>query len=152
MIDLKEQILDILYPITYELKNIIYWFKYRFHPKYWQYWLIKPKTLGIGYYDPDTLMLHSCMHLLVEFFEYQLDRSHVEWFHDDDHAHAFKEMKAIYEWWTIERVELERKIDNDYSDESKYSYDETHYFSNILHHREQEMLHRLINIRRFMWD
>ena len=139
--------------IKYKCNNILYWFRYRFNPKYWGYWMVKPKTLGIGYHDPDVLMLHSCMHILVDFYEYQLSGAHVDWHYDEEHSDAFNEMKAIYEWWTIERVEIENKINNAYSNETcKYTYDEINNFSINLHFKEQEMLKRLIDIRRFLWD
>lgn len=110
--------------------NIKYWIYHRFVPKH-MYWLIRPKTLPIGYYDQDTRILHGAMQCLVDFYEHEYKSNDWDWC--ELNRHAGNEITEIYQYWVVDRPKL------DESDDSLYDTD-------------NEMLHRLIDIRKYMWS
>lgn len=86
------------YCIFYRPINRWYWkFMHRFVPRY-RYNVVKPRTLKPNYYDPGTLILHSSMECLVDYYEHSID--HVDWTWEEKWRNAHKELIAIYKWWT----------------------------------------------------
>ncbi len=77
------------------LRDIKWWFIHRLVPKH-RYHVIKPKTLTPNYYDPRTLILHSCMHLLTDYVD---NSNHIHWEGTPEHKKAREEMMLIYNWW-----------------------------------------------------
>lgn len=111
------------------LDKIKYWCYYRLVPKH-MYWLIRPRTLSIGYYDQDTRLLHGMMQCLVEFYEHEFNQNDWDWC--ESHRIAGNEIKEIYQYW------MDRQTDDEL-DEDQYL-------------KDNEMLHRLIDIRKYMWS
>lgn len=153
------------------IKDIKWWFFHRFHPKH-QYNIIKPATLGPGYYDPDTRILHAVMHELTDFLSY-CDK-HTDWDATPEHKHARAEMQAVADWWK-EYNELDERLDREYPipplqvDDLFYAFsqknqdkpdviayraamDKHHEIEEQYRKQENEMLIRVIKVREFMWD
>ena len=102
------------------IKDIKYWFLYRFHPKY-RYHVIK--FAEPGWCDRDHAILLCCFKLLVEFIDKEVDSPtnvKIDWEADPSHSHAIREMRSLYFWWKFqrdrdeqERSDLFEKIYND---------------------------------------
>lgn len=132
-----------------KLDNIYYFFKDRFDP----YNVIKIKTLGIHYCDPDEQMLHANFQILTDFVENQIKwgkESGHDYFdlsedikqaeYEDEinqlkrHQTDRDELMALYNWW------------------KKYSKDEIDSLDSIeAYEIEEEMLIRLMKIRGCIW-
>lgn len=61
------------------------------------------RTLKAGWHDKDEVMLHAAFQLLVDFVEQEQPGKHIDWSHDNDHVQAWKEIRALYRWWTTTR-------------------------------------------------
>jgi hypothetical protein len=94
---------------------------------------LKIKTLSGDWCDKDIVMLHACFQLLTDCIEdEQLLTGNTDWSHDKEHLDAKKEIEELYRWWN-----KRKNIDNDL-DEEQYG-------------KDNEMLIRLIKVRRFLW-
>lgn len=140
---------------------------HRFHPKH-RYHVVN-SGLEPGYHDPDTLILYSCMNMLKHFVE--VGAPHVEWSATEYHQHGWEEMQAIYKWWnnyltredtfpetpkieglTGESFILGHKYDHlpemiAFREAVSKHYEECEQ----LIQQEEEMLIRLMKIRRLLW-
>jgi len=152
---------------------------YRFHPNH-KYNIIKPRTLKPSYYDPLVLILHANMEILVEFVEHERSVQHVDWHGSSkEHGKAWDEMNEICDWWTIKWPEREKmfpdgspllerpnipeewghmaSLKDKYKDEPIMK-EYIKYLKNMSEceekweEKEQEMLMRLIKIRKYMWN
>ena len=138
---------------------------------------LKIHTLEKGWYDKDEVLLHAAFQLLIDFIEQEKPDKIVDWNVDKLHRKAWKEIKSLYNWWKKERPErksplndnrlrhpplkLERIPGSDSykmveSDKKKYAS----YYRALRKHRKLEQeweeedqynLHRLIDIRQFLW-
>jgi len=152
-----------------------YWaILHRFHPKH-RYHVIKPRSLEPGYHDPDTLMLYACMDTFAEYFETGAQQFVYE---EKYELERFAEMEEIYNWWTKDwpncdthKVDGTLRIDfptlpeewgkmpvfnPKYSDTPEIKAwreagDALHQDDEDWAKKEEEMLCRLIKIRRSLW-
>lgn len=144
-----------------------WWLLHRFHPGH-RYNVIRT-GLKPGYYDVDELMLHGCMELLRRYVENERgglaslkkiaadNREEGEDFLAG--AEKEEEAAAIYEWWTARRPEDEAALHDHIMarfDAAKYGPDRMPgkrcgEFEQELSDREDEMLARLVKIRRSLW-
>lgn len=134
-------------------------------------------TLGRGWHDRDEILLHAAFQLLVEFIEQEHPDKAIDWNHDDLHRHAWKEIKSLYRWWKEQRPARCSPLDDkklarpplmskkvpgtDFSqvvepDKKQYAA----YYRALKQHarleakwyeEDQLNLHRLIEIRGFLW-
>lgn len=150
------------------LNNVKWFFIHRFHPKH-QYHILKPRSLKPGYYDSDERILHACMDELSMFVEWNKKHQWVNWNGTKEHKHAWKEMNAIYKWWNRDRPASEKKQDElltewhdrflkegglgseTLSAKTNKLHDKLNVEENRMHNTDEEMLARLMRIRRFMW-
>jgi hypothetical protein len=58
-----------------------------------------PKIKWYDYYDIDYRMLHACFELLKHFVDKEHPFETIDWDFTDDHRHAAKEIKELYDWW-----------------------------------------------------
>lgn len=142
---------------------------HRLHPKH-QYNVLKPRSLKPGYYDSDTRILHACMDELSEFVEWNERNDWIDWAGDDKHKIAWIEMKAIYKWWNKDRAKMEEKADlairkwhDAYTEEGGFDRtknlskranrlsDEHQRLEDLIVATDEDMLIRLMKIRRFLW-
>jgi hypothetical protein len=130
-----------------------------------------------GWRDKDHVMLHAAFQLLVDFMEQEKPDQIVDWNSGPEHKHARKEIQSLYRWWTHTRPLRKSPLDAkglkkprmrwrtipgtglrqlmDY-DKKKYAAYGTalkkHWQMEIMWNEEdQRNLHRLIEIRPFLW-
>lgn len=155
---------NILPPII----DIIYWIKYRIIPSYRKLWIIKPRTLKIGFNDTKDLILHSSMQLASEFYEFQIsDKSYSDWDCGEERKKVFSELKEIYIWWKkyirITTNLYKLPISMKESKEIFEIFEELEEYDNWLKQQDQldikleeesvEMLIRLSKINKYLtWD
>jgi len=131
-------------------------------------------TLEKGkWWDTDTRLLYGTMQLLVEFIEKEKPFEYINWDSDDLHKNAAKEMNAIYAWWKDypRKVEEQDKALSTWSDakfkdkskdilecinspdteEDKKNWKLINELEEKLLNEEEDMMIRLIKIRRFLW-
>ena len=139
--------------------------------------ILKINSLEKGFCDGDYLLLHAAFQILVDFVEKEEPEKIIDWSHDEKHRKAWKEVISLYKWWTKTRparkspldekglkkppLRLKEVQDTNLSrlepyDKKKYSkYDEAIKKEMVLDRKWREEntknLHRLINIRDFLW-
>lgn len=134
-------------PIVH-LKKIFFWFRARLFVRGH---VIRLRGLKPGYYDPDHRMLVGIFTVLCEYVEKELggleelDRKIIFWdsFPTNGreansvkkiYLNHFREVKALYIWWTKEREEIDHGINRI-----------------DLYEKETQMALRAVKIRDRMW-
>ena len=135
---------------------------------------LKLKQLTDSWHDKDEVLIHAAFQLLVEFIELEKPGKIVDWTSDSGHKKAWKEMNSLYQWWKKERPIRDKKYkkialpkmtkkkqsDGTFSFEpvnkvaykkfaviaKKWVEDEDKWFED-----DQKNLHRLIEVRSYMW-
>lgn len=138
---------------------------------------LKIHTLEKGWCDKDEVLLHAAFQLLTDFIEQEKPDKIIDWNADKLHRKAWKEIKSLYTWWEKERPARKGPLDDkklkhppfkfekipcsDLSqmiepDKKKYA----NYYLALKEHWKLEQkwekedqcnLHRLINVRKFLW-
>lgn len=88
-----------------------------------------------GWQDRDHAILLASFKLFCQFME--IEAQYVGWEATEQHATAKKELDALYHWWTVERPAEREKLG--------YNDDE-------LEKKDNEMLHKLIDLRGYLWS
>ncbi len=149
--------------------DIYYYLKTRFIKKYY---LIDTKFKRDCWMDSDTKILYGMMSILVDFVEKEKPLERVDWDTEIEHQNAKNEFMTIYEWWK-NYPNREKEIDNAlskwYNESipercknilnldiknttlSKQLMDHLNILEEQLANEEQEMLIRLIKIRKYLW-
>lgn len=125
------------------------------------------KTLPRRYVDQTEVMLHAVFQCLVNFVELE-EPENLDWDWCEEHAKVWEEIQELYKWWTKTRPA--RKDPFDDFDDSKMpplgyrlrwekeehpEYEKAVAESNHLEvkwdEEDQRNLHRLIEIRGYLW-
>jgi len=131
--------------------------------------------------DKDEMMLQACFQLLVDYVEGEKAGEVINWDSDEGHANAWKEISELYEWWKNIRPNRSCKfLDDDEMESPKYVWGEEDDDGNVgllkfefsseeakkewreaaeeygrlegeWFQEDQKNLHRLIEIRSYMW-
>jgi hypothetical protein len=133
------------------------------------------RTLSAGWHDKDEVLLHAAFQLLADFVEQESPDTHIDWSHDAVHRRAWKEIRDLYQWWTITRPSRRTPLDDKkiakppvrfekaagtklrrLVDKQKYAayYRALRQHTRLeqkWHSEDQRNLHRLVNIRQFLW-
>jgi hypothetical protein len=139
-----------------------------------RYDLIRTNLAKTHWIDKDALILHGMMELLVDYVDGEKCFDIIVWDSEPDHKKAAEEIKAIYAWWknysnrekqindqlTVWHNEFMKRPGDDWekfnngppSDIESLEHDKLNKMEEDLRNEEQEMLHRLIDIRRFLWS
>ena len=138
---------------------------------------LKIQTLNKGWHDKDEVLLHAAFQLLVDFIENERPDRIVDWNADKLHQRAWKEIKSLYKWWKKTRPARKDPLDDkklrrppmrfkkipgseNYQmvepDKKKFAkYYKAIKTSSRLEQKwfeeDQRNLHRLIDIRGFLW-
>ena len=145
--------------------DLRYWLRSRLIPSC-RYHVIDT-GLSPGWHDVDERMLYGCMALLSSYIEREHDGAESlqefvdELSADKEHDHRGQVTNdtgalAIYRWWAVERPAALKREDDTLMDwydggraeEAFQLHTETARKNEA---RDQEMLHRLIDIRRSLW-
>ncbi len=73
---------------------------------------LKIRTLESGWCDRDELLLHADFQILVDFVEQERPAAAVDWNHDTIHRRAWKEIASLYRWWKKERPARKSPLNN----------------------------------------
>lgn len=94
---------------------------------------LKIDSLTEEWVDKDFILLHACFQLLKDFVEKEdVDHRQNDWSFNEDQAAAKVEIDYLYKWWISYSRSAWR------GDSKEYEI-------------ENEMLIRLVNIRKFLW-
>ena len=138
---------------------------------------LKITTLDKGWHDKDQVLLHAAFQLLADFVEQERPEKIVDRSADELHKSAWEEITGLYKWWTKTRPKRRSPLDakklkrppfkfkkipgSDMRqlvtpDKKKYA----EYYQAIEAHvrlenewyaEDQRNLHRLIEVRGFLW-
>lgn len=135
---------------------------------------LKIHTLEKGqWYDRDTILLHAAFQVLIDFIEQERPGEIIDWNSDEMHRHAWDEMTQLYRWWKDERPGRRDPLDDVQSPpEEEYRFLENgemvfpdrekypEYYAALARSwqlenewldEDQRQLHRLIEVRPFLW-
>ncbi len=139
--------------------------------------ILKIHSLEKGWCDKDYVMLHAMFQLLVDFVDQEKPDQIVDWDSDPVQKEAWKEIRSLYRWWTqtrparkspLDEKGLKRppmrwkKIDRT-ENRQLVSYDKKEYaaydaavkkqrrLEKKWDEEDQRNLHRVIEIRQFLW-
>lgn len=138
---------------------------------------LKIKTLEKGWHDKDNVLLHAAFQLLTDFVELEKPDEIVDWSHDVTHRKAWKEIKSLYKWWNETRPARKSPLDKKglkippmkfkkipgsdnrewiRPDKKKYAeyyraLKKDQQLEKKCEEEDQRNLHRLIDIRGFLW-
>ena len=138
---------------------------------------LKITTLDKGWHDKDEVLLHAAFQLLTDFVEKEQPEKIVDWDSDELHKSAWEEITSLYKWWTKTRLKRRSPLDDKKltrppfklkkipgsdlrqwvkSDKKKYAayyqaLEEHARLENDWYEEDQRNLHRLIDVRGFLW-
>jgi|ERR1035441_10060878 hypothetical protein len=125
--------------------------------------------------DKDYVLLYACFQILVDFIEKEKPQTIVDYKHDRGQRKQWKELQTLYHYWKRDRPRLEKeslralmkaglKMENKPSPKAGVASHEVHIsikdkkahrlhdrLHGKLHRLDDEMLQRLINIRKHLW-
>ena len=137
---------------------------------------LKIHTLKKGWHDKDEILLHAPFQLLVDFIEEEHPKR-IDWNAEKMHRQAWREIKSLYKWWKKTRPARRSPLDDkkllkpalrfkkipgsEFSqlvqpDRKKYA---AYYramkkdgrLEKQWYEEDQRNLHRLIEVRGFLW-
>ncbi len=138
---------------------------------------LKIHSLEKGWHDKDEILLHAAFQLLVDFVDQEKPDKITDWNSDELHREAWQEIQSLYSWWKRERPARKSLLDDKRikippmefekipesqlmkliePDKKKYAA----YYTALKKHRklvekweeeDQKNLHRLVEIRTFLW-
>lgn len=73
--------------------------------------VIRSLKPGGRWCDKDRVMLCACFQLLVDFIEKEKPQTIVDYDRDAAHRRQWRELRALYRYWKVERPREERAID-----------------------------------------
>ena len=65
--------------------------------------ILKIDSLDKGWSDKDNVMLHAAFQLLIDFVEKERPGERMDWSASPEFKHAWKEILSLYRWWTQTR-------------------------------------------------
>ena len=139
--------------------------------------ILKINSLEKGFCDRDYLLLHAAFQILVDFIEKEKPGKVFDWSYDKEHRETWKEIQSLYRWWTKVRPTRKNPLDEKGLKKPPFRlkevpgtnlfqqapYDKKKYASykkavnkemfldKKWREEDTRNLHRLINIRDFLW-
>lgn len=158
----------ILEKVKQKMEKVLWWFRYRFDPRH-RYHVINTmdkwgKLNGVtyGWEEVDHQMMYACFKLLVNYVEKQIPFTIIDFDYDEQHKALKKDILDLYGWWTVTRPKERKEVSEGWSKIPK-TYPEggvwrPHPDAKTLLDREaeldkkdDEMLEKLVKIRRSLW-
>ena len=138
---------------------------------------LKITTMDKGWHDKDEVLLHAAFQLLDDFVKQEQPEKIVDWDFDELHRGAWAEIADLYKWWKKTRPKRRSPLDDKKlkrppfklkkipgselrqwvkSDKQKYlayyqALEEHARLENEWYVEDQRNLHRLIDVRGFLW-
>ena len=158
----------------------LYWLRCHTFTKYHMVDCRTP-TYRWGWIDRSEMLLYANFNILVEFIELEKPDKFIDWRSDPEHSHAWDEMMYLYTWWKHERqaelnamsLILNEVQHQDWDDmfesipqeengekywtmkplskKQEEMYDRYGAEEQRLEKKDQDNLHRLIEIRKYLW-
>ena len=98
--------------------------------------ILKIESLSDGWRDKDEIILHACFQLLKDFIEKEKEIiEQIDWKHDKEIEKAKAEIDFLYNWW-MKRFHDEEDFNN-----LTQRYEE-----------DNQMLKRLVDVRKYLWS
>lgn len=137
--------------------------------------VLRALSKGSKWCDKDHVMLYACFQLLVDFLEKERPQAFVDFKHDVKQRNRWKEFKALYRYWKHVRPRMERNkraLLMKWGKSRKTKMVPGHFKNTVqeveisadrktwnllrkaedkFEKQEEEMLNRLIAIRRHLW-
>jgi hypothetical protein len=139
--------------------------------------ILKIRSLEGRWVDKDEILLHAAFQLLQDFVEKEHPEKTIDWKHDATHARAWRDISSLYRWWRETRPARRSPLDDKQIkrppmrfepvpnstmrrlvpyDRKKYrAYDRAvrqHFqLEEKWHAEDQRNLHRLVEIRPYLW-
>jgi len=125
--------------------------------------------------DKDHVMLLACFQLLVDFVEKEKPQNIVDFVHDNNQRFQWKEIRALYKYWKKDRPFEEKQITKVRSrwhrsrktrmepfpgknlireivlKEDRKAWNQLRKLEDHFEKKEEELLNRLISIRKHLW-
>ncbi len=95
-------------------------------------------TLSSDWIDKDQVILHACFQLLCDCIEKENLLEVTDWEQEEYLRSAKKEIQTLYNWWK-ERIKMYGGNSVDVLHDEK------------IYDKDDEMLIRLIKVRRYLW-
>ena len=117
-------------------------------------------TLNTAWHDKDTVLLHACFQILVDFIEKEKPG---DWSHNVEHRKIWKELQSLYTWWKEKRpsrrdIHWEKYMEifgdtgiKDRQNQLSTLLTKSAKLEAKWEAEDQKNLHRLIEARRFLW-
>jgi hypothetical protein len=138
---------------------------------------LKIKTLEKDWCDKDYILLHAAFQILIDFIEQEKPGETHDWSVDKLHKKTWQEIESLYIWWKTERPARKDPLDDKRikhpslklekipggSASRMVEYDKKKYASyrralkkslkleQLWWKEDQQNLHRLINLRKWLW-
>ncbi len=74
--------------------------------------LLKIQTLAKGWCDKDEVLLHAAFQLLVDFVEQEHPAKVTDWTWNAERRRAWKEIASLYRWWKEQRPARKSPLDD----------------------------------------
>ncbi len=74
----------------------IYWWKCRLWRKHNH---VRIRSLPPTWTDRDEILIHGMFQVLSDYMEKEKPEDSIDWSWCSEHAHAWKEMQELYDWW-----------------------------------------------------
>lgn len=134
------------------IRGAYHWVRCHVWNRYHVLDLRKPGVYDWGWIDRDFAMWLACFNLLVEYVEKETPFEVVNWDWNPEHANAGKEIRELYEWWKrgrkAEQDELHAMDHGNYNGPAWQAWMKRH---DELEAKDDEMLDRLMKVRRYLW-
>lgn len=138
---------------------------------------LKIHSLEKGWRDRDSIMLHAAFQILIDFVNLEEPGKILDWNSDDAHKKAWQEICDLYKWWTKKRPNRKYPIEDKRlkippfefedipdskckqrkePDKKKYAayykaLENQEQLERKYHDEDQKYLHRLVEIRPYLW-
>ena len=138
---------------------------------------LKIHTLEKEWHDRDEIILHAVFQILVDFVEQEKPDEIVDWNADDTYKQAWREICELYKWWKTKRPARKSPLDDKRLKVPPIKFEDipgtnhkkmvepdkkkhAAYYKALEKHWQQEKewyeqdqqnLHRLIEIRPYLW-
>jgi len=74
--------------------------------------VLKIHTLDHRWHDKDEILLHAAFQLLVDFVEKEQPDRYINWNANELHRQAWREIKSLYHWWIKKRPGRRSPLDD----------------------------------------
>lgn len=155
--------------IRQKLEAVVWWIRYRVHPSH-RYHVVNTmdkwgKLNGVtyGWEEVDHQMMYACFKLLVDYVEKQRPFDLIDFQTEEINKALGKEILDLYGWWTVTRPQERQDLAAAWSKLPRPQFDENGRWSprpearelvdrnRDLDAKDDEMLMRLVKVRRHLW-